>query len=158
MDKHFLEFWGNLLLQAAQGQAQIENTAQWLKKNHSMEPFTTLFKRIYNLDSAATPSDAYQATWQEAMERFKKAYEGYLSLLDTVPQERYRELESQNQLLKKEVARQQEEIERLRRILKKDGSDADQAVRELQTLLIKQQREFQDLTRQFESFWAPKTK
>jgi thioredoxin-like negative regulator of GroEL len=158
MDKHFLEFWGNLLLQAAQGQAQIENMAEWLKTSRGTEPLTTLFKRIYNLDSAATPSGAYQATWQEAMERFKKAYEGYLSLLDTVPKERYRELELQNELLKKEVARQQEEIERLHRILSKDGSDADQAVRELQALLIKQQREFQDLTRQFESFWAPKTK
>lgn len=157
MDKQFLEFWGNLLLQAAQGQARIENMTAWLNQGSGTEGFAALFKRIYNLNPAASPSGDDQATWQEAMDRFKQAQEGYLSLLNAVPLERYRELESHNAVLQKENSRQQQEIERLRRSLQRDGSDTDETVQEWQALLAKQQREFHDLTDQFRALWSKKS-
>jgi len=150
MDKHFLEFWGNLLLQAAQGQAQIEKVNQWLSQGFKgAQDLTDLFKRIYNLDADNTPRKGFSNGFQQAAERFNEAYKDYLALMDVVPGERYRELEAQNAELQTDLERLQQEIDRLRGRPSANSAPTEEIVADFQALLQKQQRAFQDLTRQF---------
>jgi hypothetical protein len=32
MDRHFLEFWGNFLINAAKGQKQMEDMSKWMQQ------------------------------------------------------------------------------------------------------------------------------
>ncbi len=153
MDKQFLEFLGNLLLQAAKGQEQVENLSKWLAQGTSgVQSLTDQFKQVYNLDSTEAPATDQDTAWQQASDRFNKAYEDYLDLLSVVPMARYRELESQNASLQKEVTRLHKEIDRLRGAPQNTGRPADEVITDFQALLQKQQREFEDLTRQFKRF------
>jgi predicted nucleic acid-binding Zn-ribbon protein len=154
MDKQFLEFWGNVLLQAAKGQAQVENIGKWLDQGASgVQNLTDQFRRTYNLASEKTPTADQQTALQQATDRFNKAYEDYLALLSVVPEARYRELESKNESLQKEVARLQQEIARLRGAPEGAGEPADETIADFHALVEKQQRDFEDLTRQFKRFW-----
>jgi len=154
MDKQFLEFWGNVMLQAAKGQAQVENISKWLAQGAGgVQNLTDQFKRAYNIDATETPSTDQHTAWQQATDRFNKAYEDYLALLSVVPQARYRELESKNEALQKEVTRLQQEIARLRGAPEGAGGPADETIADFHALLEKQQRDFEDLTRQFKRFW-----
>lgn len=161
MDKKFLEFWGNLLLQAAKGQEQMENISKWLAQGSqgtqgtsAVQSLTDQFKRVYNLDStAATATTDQRVAMQQATDRFNKAYEEYLGLLSVVPKARFRELESKNELLQKEVARLQQELDRLRGAPEGAGGQADETITDFNALLQKQQRQLEDLTRQFKRFW-----
>jgi len=51
MDRQFLEFWGNFLLNAANGQKQLEDMTHWMKKGFSgFDELTDMFQRFYGLD------------------------------------------------------------------------------------------------------------
>jgi len=154
MDKQFLEFWGNLLLQAAKGQAQMENIGKWITQGTGGgQTLEDQFRRAYHLDSKETSATDHPDAFQQAADRFKEAYEDYLSLLDVVPRTRFRELESKNASLQEEVTRLQKEIDRLRGALHGSGEQSQEVIADFQLLLQKQQREFQDLAQQFKTLW-----
>jgi Skp family chaperone for outer membrane proteins len=158
MDKQFLEFWGNALLQAARGQAQMENISKWLSQAGSGVPkLTELFEQTYGLASTGKAIAHQSPDWQRATDRFNQAFEDYLALLNVVPLARYRELEEKNAALQKEVDRLRNELKDLRSGLAKTGQGAsEEVISGLQSLLQKQQREFQDLTRQMSKYWRSK--
>ncbi len=44
MNRHFLEFWGKALLQAAQSQKQLEDLAKWCQRGiFSFQDYTAAF-------------------------------------------------------------------------------------------------------------------
>ena len=160
MDKQFLEFWGNLLLQAAKGQAQVENFSKWLSRSgSSVQTLTDLFKRAYGLDADRAFDPGQNPDLQKAFDRFKKAHEDYLAMLNVVPLERFRELEAQNEILQQEVTRLKADLKRMRGgSTDADKRQSEEVMTEFQDLLLKQQREFQSLTRQMSRFWSDPSK
>ena len=159
MDKQFLEFWGNLLLQAAKGQAQMENFNKWLSQSGgNVQNLTDLFKHAYGLKADKATAPDQSPDWQKAFGHFHKAYEDYLALLNVVPLARYRELETQNTALEKEVAQLKKDLEQAgRRSSHSSRGQSEKVISEFEKLLLKQQREFQTLTQQMSDHWRDKS-
>ena len=75
MDRHFLEFWGNLLLTAAKSQKQLEEMAKWIQQGFSgFEDLTAMFHKSYGLDRLTEGSSDYLKRWKKAEADFRKSY------------------------------------------------------------------------------------
>ena len=93
MDKHFLEFWGNSLLNAAKSQKQFEDMAAWVQQGFKgFEEMTALFLKIYGLDNFTKGSPDYFMAWKKAEEEFRKSYQDYMNLLGFVEKHEHLEL------------------------------------------------------------------
>lgn len=146
MDRHFLEFWGNFLLQAAKGQKQLEDLAKWTQSGLSnWGDFTTLFRQAYGLEQVKQESPDYQQIWKKAEEDFRDSFRDYLSLLGVVPREEYAELARKYAELKEKVAEQEETIKLLRTLLSDKGLDYAVVTLEFQKLMEKQNNQFEEL-------------
>jgi uncharacterized coiled-coil protein SlyX len=146
MDRHFLEFWGNFLLQAAEGQKQLDDLAKWSKRGFiNFGDFTTLFRQAYGLDQPKPDSPDYPEIWKKAEKDFRNSFQDYLSLLGVVPREDYVELARKYEELEGKLAEQDETIKHLRKLLSEKGLDYAVATLEFQKLLKKQGKQFQEL-------------
>ena len=154
MDRHFLEFWGNFLLQAAKGQKQLEDFAKWSKRGFvNFGDFTTLFRQAYDLEQPKQENPDYQAIWKKAEKDFRDSFQDYLSLLGVIPREEYVELARKYEKLEEKVAEQEETIQHLKKLLSDKGLDYAVVTLELQKVMKKQSEHFQELMKDFgESF------
>lgn len=144
MDRHFLEFWGNFLLQAAQGQKKLEEMAKWFQSGFLGFPdYTQLFKTAYGLDQMAEDSPDYLNLWQKAQEDFRESFKDYLNLLGMVPREEYDALKRQGAELQEKLEEQEETIKRLKALAEEKGMGLEAATLELQNLVQKQGDQFQ---------------
>jgi hypothetical protein len=153
MDRHFLEFWGNFLLQAAKGQKQLEDLTKWSKQACiNCGDFAALFRQVYGLEQPEQDSPDYQKIWKKAEEDFRKSFQDYLSLLSVVPREEYEELEEK-------LAEREKTIQQLRQLLSDKGLDLSVVTLEFQQLMEKQGEQFQELMQNFgEAFKESATK
>ncbi len=146
MDRHFLEFWGNFLLQVAKGQKQLEDLAKWSKRSFlNLGDFTALFRQTYGLDPPKQDSPDYPAIWKKAEEDFRNSFQEYLSLLGVVPRREYAELARKYEKLQAKLAEREETIKYLRQLLSDKGLDYAVVSLELHELMKKQGEKFQEL-------------
>ncbi len=146
MDRHFLEFWGSFLLQAAKGQKQLEDLAKWSERPLlNFGEFTALFRQAYGLEPPKQDSPDYSAIWKKAEEDFRRSFQEYLSLLGVVPREEYAELARKYEKLEEKLAEREETIKHLRQLLSDKGLDYAVVSLELQNLMKKQGEKFQEL-------------
>ena len=90
MNRHFLEFWGKALLQAAQSQKQLEDLAKWCQRGiFSFQDYSQLFKTSYGLDQVKEDSPDYFSIWNKAEENFQESFREYLNIFGVVPREEY---------------------------------------------------------------------
>ena len=144
MNRHFLEFWGKALLQAAQSQRQLEELAKWLPRGFlGLQDFTQLFKSSYGLNEVAEDTPDYLALWKKAEADFRESFKDYLSLLGGVPREEYAALARKNDELQEKVAEQNEIIKHLRMLVDEKGMGLEGATVEFQKLIEKQGKQFQ---------------
>jgi hypothetical protein len=144
MNRHFLEFWGKALLQAAKSQKQLEDLAKWLPKGFSgFQDFTQLFKTIYGLNEVAEDSPDYLALWKTAENNFRDSFREYLCLMGGVPREEYAALARKYEELKEKVAEQAETIKQLRLLAEEKGMGLEATTLEFQKLIKKQGEQFQ---------------
>jgi uncharacterized coiled-coil protein SlyX len=144
MDRHFLEFWGNFLLQAAKGQKKLEEIAKWFQPDFLGFPdYTQLFKNAYGLDQMAEDSPDYLNLWQKAQEDFRESFKDYLNLLGVVPREEYAALARKYEELKEKAAEQEETITRLKALAEEKGLGLEATTLEFQKLIKKQGDQFQ---------------
>ena len=146
MDKQFLEFWGNLLLNAAKSQKQLEDMTQWIVRGFSgFDELTDMFRRFYGLEGLALDSPDYAKAWEKASENFKKSYHEWLNLMSVVPKSEYQILEKKWAALEEKVATQDETIRHLRNLLSEKGVPYADAVQGFTEMMEKQGRQFQEL-------------
>ena len=146
MDRHFLEFWGNFLINAAKGQKQMEDMAKWMTQGlQGFEDLTAMFRKFYGLDrlSESAPDDV--KTWEKAAKDFQKSFQDYLNLFGVVPRHEHLELVKKYEALKKKVAEQEEAIKHLRMLVVAKGADLGEIVKGYQDLVEKQTDQFQKL-------------
>lgn len=156
MDRHFLEFWGHSLLNAAKGQKQLEDLAKWLPRGFfNLQDFTPLFQKAYGLDPVAPDSPDYLKTWKKAEENFRESFQEYLNLLGAVPREEYLALAERYEKLKEEVVQQEETIRHLKMLLEHKGMGYATATLEFQELIKKQGDQFQKLLKDFGEVLKP---
>jgi tetratricopeptide (TPR) repeat protein len=146
VDRHFLEFWGNFLINAAKGQKQMEDMAKWMTQGlKGFEDLTAMFRKFYELDRIPESAPDYVKTWEKAAKDFQKSFEHYLKLLGVVPRHEHLELVKKYEALKEEVAEQEETIKHLRMLVVAKGADLGKIVKGYQDLVEKQTDQFQRL-------------
>ena len=144
MKRHFLEFWGKALLQAAQSQKQLEDLATWCQRGiFSFPDYTQLFKTAYGLDQVAEDRPDFQTIWKKAQENFQESFREYLSIFGVVPREEYAALARRYEELQTRAAEQEETIHHLRRLLEEKGLGLEATSLEFQRLIEKQGEQFQ---------------
>ena len=155
MDTHFLEFWGNFLINAAKGQKQLEDMSKWMQQGfEGFDELTAMFTKFYGLEHMGKDSPDYMATWKKASEDFIKSFKEYLSLMGVVPKEEHLALVKKYEELKEKVASQEETIKHLRMLLgeKMAGTQGD-VVKGFQEIIEKQSKEFQETMETFDRFF-----
>ena len=151
MDKNFLEFWGNFLINAAKGQEQLENMTKWVRQDFTgFEEMTALFQKVYGLDKVNQVNPAYPQMFNDAQANFKKSFNDYLNLLGVVSRDEHLELMKKYEELKEKAASQEETIKYLRMLLgEAKGIDASQVTKSVDELVKKQTDQFQKLMDSF---------
>jgi hypothetical protein len=115
MDPKFLKFWGNFLLQAAEGQQRLEELARWMTAGFSgADDLTEMFREAYGLPKSPLAGNAYTKAWEKSAEQFQKALSEYLDLFGAVPRSRHEALKKEKAKLEAKVAEQANTIRRLR--------------------------------------------
>ena len=146
MDRHFLEFWGNFLINAAKGQKQIEDVAKWMTQGlKGFEDLTAMFRKFYGLDRLSEGAPDYVKTWEKAAKDFQKSFRDYLDLFGVVPRQEHLELVKKHETLKNKVADLEETIKHLRMLMGNKGADLGEIVKGYQDLVKKQTDQFQRL-------------
>jgi hypothetical protein len=146
MDRHFLEFWGNYLTNAAKGQKQLEDMAAWMGQGlRGFEYLTTLFRQSYGLDELETDSPEYLKTWKKAEQDFRTAYKDYLSFFGVVSKEEHLALVKKCEELEQEVAAREETIAHLRSLLTQKMLDQGDLFQGFQEVAKEQAVQFQEL-------------
>jgi uncharacterized coiled-coil protein SlyX len=144
MNRHFLEFWGKALLEAAKSQKQLEDLARWFQRGFlGFQDYTQLFKAAYGLDEVPESSPDYLTLWKKAEEDFRESFKEYLNLLGMVPREEYAALARRYEELKEKVAEQEEIMKHLRMLLEEKGMGLEATTLEFQRLIKKQGEQFQ---------------
>jgi uncharacterized coiled-coil protein SlyX len=144
MNRHFLEFWGKALLEAAKSQKQLEDLARWFQRGFlGFQDYTQLFKATYGLDEVAESSPDFLTLWKKAEEDFRESFKEYLNLLGMVPREEYAALARKYEELQVKVAEQEEAIKYLRILLEEKGMGLEATTLEFQRLIKKQGEQFQ---------------
>lgn len=156
MDRHFLEFWGHILLNAAKGQKQLEDLAKWLPRGFfNLQDLTPLFQQAYGLEQVDQESPDYLNLWKKAEATFRESFQEYLHLLGGVPREEYAALAERYEKLKEKVAQQEETIRQLKMLLEHKGMGYATATLEFQELIKKQGDQLQELLKGFGEVLKP---
>jgi hypothetical protein len=144
MDGPFLKFWGEFLLQAAEGQRKMEDLTQWMRSGYPPTvDLAALFGKCYGLTPAASTADSDR--WQQATEAFSEALQAYAPLWGWVPLERYDQLKEENKRLKTELDKQERLIERLEALLADGGMEHMSVIARFQDLITDQNQAFDKL-------------
>ncbi len=154
MDQQFLEFWGNLLINAAKEQKRMEDLFKWVQQGFKgFDKLTAMFNKFYGLEHMEKDSPAYMDTWKRASENFLNSFKDYLDLMGMVPKGEHMAQIKKYEELKKKVARQEETINHLKLLLeeKKTKSQKEQ-VQGFLDLIEKQSEQFQEIMNTFGSF------
>ena len=151
MDRQFLEFWGNFMLNAAKSQKQLEDLMVWMKGGlKGFDELSVLFQRMYGLGKVEQESPEGMKTWVAAQETFSQSYKEYLAILGVVPREEHLALVAKCEELKEKVASQEETIKNLRLLLSQANQEGYRdMVDHLEGLARKQSDQFQELMESF---------
>ena len=153
VDRHFLELWGNLLINAAKGHKQIDELTQWINQGFKgFDELNAIFRRSYGLNSLKEESPDYPKAWQNAADDFQKSLKEYLDLMGVVSKHEHLTLVRKYEDLEKKAADQEETIKHLRMLLDAKGIDRAGTLRGFQDLIKKQTDQFQDLMKGFGHF------
>ena len=155
MERNFLEFWGNLLINAGKQQKQMEDLAEWMQQGFKgVDEWTAMFNKFYGMEHLKKNTPAYMESWEEASERFFNSFKDYLDLMGMVPKNEHLALVKKYEELKEKVADQEETIQHLRMLLEKRKAESqDEMVQGFQTLIDKQSKQFQQTMEAFGSFF-----
>ncbi len=155
MDKQFLEFWGNFLINAAKEQKRIEDLSKWMQQGFKgFDELTAMFSKFYGLDQKEKDTPAYMETWKKASENFLQSFNDVIGLMGMVPKDKHLSLIKKYEELKEKVAAQEEKINHLRLLLEeKETESQKELVQGFQDLIEKQSKQFQETMETFGSFF-----
>jgi hypothetical protein len=155
MDPHFLEFWGNLLINAAKQQKQLEDLSKWMQQGFKgFDELTAMFNKFYGLEHMEKDTPAYMESWETASENFLNSFKNYLDLMGMVTKNEHLTLVKKYEKLKEKVAVQEETINHLRLLLEEKKTESqEELVKGFQDLIEKQSKQFQETMETFGSFF-----
>lgn len=150
IDRRFLEFLGNTFLNAARGQAQLEEMTDWIRRSFTAaDALPEFFRRAYGLDATAEKKDVDVSgeTQTAALEDFQEAYAAWLRMMGAVPLADHRRLEAECAELRKTNEEQARTIRYLSGVLSGDEDAQSTTLDILQNLSEKQTEQFGHLVK-----------
>lgn len=171
MDEKFLEFWGNLLLNAARSKKQGDDLMRWLRLGlpgmaappspktggSGFEEMTAAFKKLYGLDKISAPKEDPQQAWAEALQDFQKSFQDYLAVYGVVPKKEHLALVEKYENLKAKSMDQEETIRHLRMLLSDRKEAQVDAATQLQDIVRNQGELFQKMMIDFSQYFSNET-
>ena len=159
MDKNFLEFWGNFLINTAKEQQRMEDLSKWMQQGFKgFDELTAMFNKCYGLEQMERDTPAYMETWEKASENFLQSFNDYIGLMGMVPKDKHLALIKKYEELKEKVAAQEETINHLRLLLEEKKTESQkELVQGFQDLIEKQSKEFQETMETFGRFFKTDT-
>lgn len=168
MDEKVLEFWGNLMLQAAKGKKQSDDLFRWMragfadgqslysiKNPFGFEETAALFRRMYGLDKTQDRSDDFQKATEKALGDFQKSLRDSLNLMGLVPKREYLDLVEKYEKLKARCADQEETIAHQKMLLEAGGTAQADLTARFQNMVQNQGDIFQKMVREFGNMLQP---
>ena len=155
MDPHFLEFWGNFLVNASKEQRRLKDLYKWMQQGfNGFDDLTEMFRKFYGLDHMEKDTPAYLETLKKASDNFLESFKDYLDLMGMVPKEEHLALVQKYEALKEKVADQEETIKNLQLLLEEKRAESQgELVQGFQDLIEKQSKQFQKTMETFGSFF-----
>jgi hypothetical protein len=155
VDKHFLEFWGNVLINAAKEQKRMEDLSKWMQQGFKgFDEFTEMFKKFYGLEHMEKDTPAYMDVWEKASENFLNSFKDYLNLMGMVSKEEHLTLIKKYEKLKEKAAAQEETINHLKLLLEEKKTETqEELVQGFHDLIEKQSNQFQKTMETFGSLF-----
>ncbi len=127
MDDKFLEFFGNFLINMAQGKKHAREAGEWMKnwypsgKEVSVPPsgpdfgqMQALFRKTYGLEETSARSHEHGALLEKAHNEFRTSMKSYLETIGFVSKQDHLELVKRYEALKEKCADQEETISHLK--------------------------------------------
>ena len=146
MDRNFFEFWGQVFLDVAKGQRQIEEMHDLFRKGmEGYESMQKIFRTAYGLEAPPSEPGDQPDMWKTAAGNFQESFRQVLSLWGIVLQEDYDALNSKVDELAKKNAEQEQMIRHLHALLGERRETGLSSAEDMQSLLSTQQEEFQKL-------------
>jgi hypothetical protein len=159
MNSQFYEFWGNFLTNVGQGQKQIEEMSEWMKRGFAgMDDITALFRRCYGLDGSDAGSDEDPQAWQQAVNDFQSGLTEFAAHWGWVPQDDHQKVLEKCAALEKQVEEQQAAIRQLRDLLAQKGLGHTELLQHMQGALKDQSDQFQALMKSIIGAFEDKSK
>jgi hypothetical protein len=155
MDKRFLEFWGNFLINTAKEQKRMEDLAKWIQQGFKgFDELTTMFKKFYGLEEMEKDTPIYMESWKKASQNFLQSFNSYLDVMGLVPKDKHLALVKKYEELKEKVTVQEETINHLRLLLEEKKTETqEELVQGFHDLIEKQSKQFQKTMETFGSFF-----
>jgi hypothetical protein len=155
MDPHFLEFWGNFLVNASKEQRRLKDLYEWMQQGFKgFDDLTEMFRNFYGLDHMEKDTPAYLETMKKASENFLESFKDYLDLMGMVPKDKHLALVQKYEALKEKVDDQEETIKNLKLLLEEKRAESQgELVQGFQDLIEKQSKQFQKTMETFGSFF-----
>jgi len=168
MDEKFLEFWGNLLLNAARSKKQTDELMRWLKlgfpgitaspgstsPGSGFEEMIAVFRKLYGLDKISKKNEDPQKVWAEALKDFQKSFQDYLAFSGVVSRKEHLALVKKYEKLKAKCNDQEETIRHLRMLLEDQKEAAANTSAPLQDIARNQGEMFQKMMADFGRYFS----
>jgi len=168
MDEKFMEFWGNLLINAAQGKKQSDEMFRWLrtgfthKGDTSSSPvfpdFTSMaamFKQFYGMDQLSERSEEYKDLSKQALNDFQESFDDYMASAGLVSKKDHLDLVEKYEKLKTKCADQEETVKHLKMMLSAKKDDQIDASEQFQDMVRAQGDFFQNMMKDFGQYFQP---
>jgi hypothetical protein len=166
MDTKFLEFWGNLLINAAQNQKQADSFFRWTstgkpsfsefasgKNIPGFPEMTEMFQKLYGLDKLTSFGEERQKMTQQAFAEFQKSLKEYLTLMGIVSKDEHLALVEKYEELKSRCAEQEETIKHLKMLLNARGTAQTDMTKQFETMVTNQGKLFQNIIKDIGLFY-----
>jgi hypothetical protein len=155
MNKDFLEFWGNFLLQAAKGQRRFEEAMKWVQLGtESIEAQRDFWSSFGAVKKEIENKPDTVEMWEKSLEDFRKSFREFVKLYGMVPMDEYQVLLKKNEALEKKLAEQKRLPPKVRSAGKK-GLDVQREIEKgLQELIQKQGEQFKELMESITTFYG----
>ncbi|WP_373501971.1 hypothetical protein [Desulfococcus sp.] len=171
MDEKFLEFWGNLLLNAAKSKKQSDDLMRWMRlglpgmaappspktASAGFEEMIDAFKKLYGLDKISAKKEDPQEAWTMALKEFQKSFQDYLGVYGVVPKKEHLALVEKYETLKARCMDQEETIRHLRMLLSDRKEECADTTNQLQDIVKNQGELFQKMMIDFGQHFRSET-
>lgn len=145
-NKQFTEFWGNAWLSMAKGQKQLTDMTSWFTGNlMDLQDMNKMFGKIYGMESIDKGIPDYFSWWERSVNLFQKSFQDLFSMMDFIPRSAYRELEKENEELKRKIAELERNMVPNSSILDEEIKLANEGIKGFQGLVQEQVRQYQEL-------------